>query len=134
MRRATTVSIRKKDRIRWGLRLALVLTILAAVTVSCGGSRDDRDEVRASNGEPDDIQYTEGPFSDIEEWYYFDFQGTGKTRYYRFERSRNSCGGKDNYVLTLSGDLIPQGSGIGEGDSGGAGTVPPSAGSPPQGG
>jgi hypothetical protein len=134
VREATTVSIRKNDRLRWSLRLVLVLTVLAAVTVSCGGSRDDRDEVRASNGEPDDIQYTEGPFSDIEEWFYFDFEGTGKTRYYRFERSRNSCGGKDNYVLTLSGDMIPQSSGVVEEEAGGTGTVPLPTGSPPQGG
>jgi hypothetical protein len=134
VRTATTISIRKNDRTRWVVRITLLLAVFAAVSVGCGGSRDDREEVRAANGEPDDIQYTEGPFSDVEEWFYFDYEGTGKTRYYWFERSRNSCGGKDNYVLTVSGDWTPQGSAIKEGGAGGAGTASPPAGSPPQGG
>lgn len=88
-------------------RTGLLLIVLLAVAVGCGGSRDDRDEIRAQFGEPDDVVETEGPYGDIEEWYYFDFEGSGKTRYYRFERPRNSCGGDDNWSLTLSGNITP---------------------------
>jgi hypothetical protein len=125
---------RKMDRIRWGVRIALVLTVLAAVAVGCGGSRDDREEVRAANGEPDDIEYTEGPFSDIEDWYYYNFQGTGKTRWYQFERSRNACGSKDNYLLTWDGEITPEGSGVGGAGASVTVGAPPPAGGPPGGG
>jgi hypothetical protein len=88
-------------------RFGLLLVVLLAVAVGCGGSRDDRDEIRAQFGEPDDIVQTEGPYGDIEEWSYFDFEESGKTRFYRFERPRNSCGGDDNWSLTFSGDITP---------------------------
>ena len=88
-------------------RTALLAVLLVAVAVGCGGSQDDREEIRASLGEPDDIVQNEGPFGDIEEWYYYDYEGSGKTRFYRFEKPRNQCGGDDNWSLTLSGDITP---------------------------
>jgi hypothetical protein len=89
-------------------RLPLLIVLLTVVAIGCGGSRDDRDEIRSDLGEPDDIEFTEGLYSDIEIWSYFDFNGTGMTRWYRFEKSRNSCGGDDNWSLILSGDTAPR--------------------------
>ena len=43
---------------RWP-RISLLAVLLVAVAVGCGGKRDDRDEVRATNGEHDDISFNE---------------------------------------------------------------------------
>lgn len=89
-------------------RIFLLVLLLAAVTVGCGGERDDRDNIRAANGEPDDITYNEGPFSDYEVWTYYNFGGGGKDKEYQFQRNRNSCGADKNWILILEREITPE--------------------------
>lgn len=84
-----------------------MLFLLAVVAVGCGGGRDDRDGIRDTLGDPDHIEYTEGIAADLEIWTYFDYPETGTNREYRFQRSKNVCGGSDNWVLVLQYDYTP---------------------------
>lgn len=88
-------------------RIVVLLTLLAIVAVGCGGGRDDRDGIRNTLGEPDHIQYTEGLTADLEIWTYFDYPETGMNKEYRFQRSKNVCGGSDNWVLSLERTYTP---------------------------
>ncbi len=90
-----------------GGRLGLLIILLTLVAIGCGGTRDDRDNIRNSRGEPDDIQFTEGPISDWEVWTYFDTPIAGKNYEYRFERANNACGGSRNWVLTFEREYTP---------------------------
>ena len=89
------------------MRIALLLLLLAVVAVGCGGDRDDRETVRKNLGEPDHIEYTEGPYSDIEIWTYFDYPIAGKNYEYRFQRNKNVCGGNTNWSLVLEREYTP---------------------------
>ena len=91
---------------RWP-RISLLAVLLVAVAVGCGGKRDDRDEIRATYGEPDDISLNEGPFADYEFWTYYNFNGSGKDRIYQFQRNRNSCGASENWILFSESDVTP---------------------------
>ena len=88
-------------------RFSLLIILLTLVAIGCGGTRDDRDNIRDSRGEPDNIQFTEGPISDWEIWTYFDTPIAGKNYEYRFERASNSCGGSRNWVLTFEREFTP---------------------------
>jgi len=90
-------------------RSGIFLLLLALVVVGCGGDRDDRDNIRSRVGEPDDIQFTEGPVSDWEIWTYFDTPIPGKNYEYRFERPVNTCGGNGAWVLTFQREYTPAG-------------------------
>ena len=79
------------------------MLLLGAVAVSCGGSKDDRDEIRSRKGDPDDVAFTEGPYYDIEIWSYYDDPEPGRTTYYEFHKSKNSCGGGSTWSLYSSG-------------------------------
>jgi hypothetical protein len=89
-------------------RVFLLLLLLGAVAVSCGGSKDDRDEIRARKGEPDDIEFTEGPYYDIEVWSYYDDPEPGRTTHYEFHKSKNTCGGGSTWSLYISGTTGPE--------------------------
>lgn len=91
---------------RWP-RISLFAVLLVAVAIGCGGKRDDRDEIRAAIGEPDDISFNEGPFADYEFWTYYNFSGSGKDRVYQFQRNRNSCGASENWILFSESDITP---------------------------
>ena len=98
------------DRIKAGsmlLRLTALWFLLAMVAVGCGGDRDDREEVRKEYGEPDDIEFIEGPISDFENWTYFDYPEVGSNREFRFERARNTCGANRNWILIWQRDYTP---------------------------
>ncbi len=90
-------------------RFGCFLLLLALVAVGCGGDRDDRDNIRNKVGEPDDIQFTEGPVSDWEIWTYYDLPIPGKNYEYRFERPANTCGGSGAWVLTFQREYTPAG-------------------------
>lgn len=85
------------------LRTGMLALLLAAVAIGCGGSKDDRDEVRARYGEPDDTILNEGPVTDTEVWYYSDFDSSGVAWCFQFQRNRNSCGSSDNFYKLLDG-------------------------------
>ncbi|MFC1544272.1 hypothetical protein ACFL4Y_03355 [Gemmatimonadota bacterium] len=89
------------------LRVAVLMLLLGIVAVSCGGSKDDRDEIRSRKGEPDDVAFTEGPYYDIEVWSYYDDPEPGRTTYYEFHKSKNSCGGGSSWSLYISGTIGP---------------------------
>ena len=89
-------------------RIAALFLLLAVVAVGCGGARDDRDEIRAANGEPDHVQYSEGPFSDYEVWTYYNYKGTGKDMEYHFQRNRNACGASKNWLLVMEREVSPE--------------------------
>lgn len=91
-------------------RVALILILLVIVAVGCGGGRDDRDGIRSSLGEPGDIEYTEGPFSDREIWTYFDYPEQGRNKEFWFERTRNACGGSDNWINVGDREYTPDSS------------------------
>jgi hypothetical protein len=91
-------------------RFGVFLLLLVLVAVGCGGDRDDRENIRNRVGEPDDIQYTEGPMSDWEIWTYYDTPVAGKNYEYRFERPSNACGGTGSWVLTFQREYTPAGS------------------------
>ncbi|MFC1627936.1 hypothetical protein ACFL3H_02335 [Gemmatimonadota bacterium] len=88
-------------------RFGLLVILLTLVAIGCGGTRDDRDNIRNSRGEPDDIQFIEGPISDWEIWTYFDTPIVGKNYEYRFERSNNTCGGSGNWIITFEREITP---------------------------
>lgn len=90
-------------------RFGLFVLLLALVAVGCGGDRDDRTRIREEVGEPDDIQFTEGPVSDWEIWTYYDTPIPGKNYEYRFERATNTCGGSGSWVLTFQREYTPAG-------------------------
>ena len=98
-----------------GGRFGLLILILTLVAIGCGGNRDDRDNIRSSRGEPDDIQFTEGPVSDWEIWTYFDYPDVGWNHEYMFEKARNACGGSGNWVLTREHSYQPSLGGRGQG-------------------
>jgi hypothetical protein len=97
------------DRTALRARLGLFLLLLALVAVGCGGDRDERDTIMNRLGEPDDIQYTEGPVSDWEVWTYYDTPVPGKNYEYRFERTHNACGGAGSWLLTFQREYTPAG-------------------------
>ena len=84
-------------------RVLLLAMLLGLVAVSCGGSKDDRDEIRAEMGEPDSVDFTEGPYYDIEVWSYYDTPTPGRTRWFEFHKSKNSCGGGSSWSLYAGG-------------------------------
>ena len=90
-------------------RFGFLVLLLALVAVGCGGERDDRENIRKQVGEPDDIQFTEGPMSDWEIWTYYDLPIPGKNYEYRFERPSNTCGGTGSWVLTFQREYTPAG-------------------------
>jgi len=90
------------QRSTWS-RLALLGAFLTAVAVGCGGSADDREEIRAQYGEPDNTLNAPGPTTDLEVWIYTDFQGSGTSYCYQFEHSRSACGGDDRWYLSAEG-------------------------------
>ncbi|MFO7767413.1 MAG: hypothetical protein R6W82_00395 [bacterium] len=90
-------------RLRMWSRPALLAVLLAAVAVGCGGSADDREEIRAQNGEPDNTMNVPGPTADLEIWIYADYQGSGASYCYQFEQSRNVCGGEERWYLSAEG-------------------------------
>jgi hypothetical protein len=83
-----------------GASLAL---LLALVAIGCGASKDDRDEVMARYGEPDDKLLNEGPFADAEIWYYSNFDSSGVEWCFEFQRSRNTCGGATQFQRVSEG-------------------------------
>ncbi|GEM_PF-2202827 len=93
------------------VRTGLLVLLLVSVAVGCGGDRDDREDVRNQMGEPDDIQYIEGPISDFEYWTYFDYPVAGKNYEYRFERARNACGGNRPWIRVIEREYTPAGTG-----------------------
>jgi len=105
------------------IRAVLLVIVLVLVAVGCGGDRDDREEKRNQLGEPDDIQFIEGPISDFEYWTYYDYPTEGENTELRFERARNTCGANRNWILVLSRTYTPGASGAGiiapPGDPGG---------------
>ncbi len=92
---------------RSGVRLGIVILLLTVVAVGCGGGRDDRDGIRQKYGEPDDVEYMEGPISDYETWTYFDLPDEGQYTQYIFERARNTCGANRNWILYRSHTYTP---------------------------
>ncbi len=90
-------------------RFGCFLLLLVLVAVGCGGDRDDRENIRNKVGEPDDIQFTEGPVSDWEIWTYYDSPIPGKNYEYRFERPTNTCGSTGAWVLTFQREYTPAG-------------------------
>ncbi len=102
--RVDIISIQRCSR--WP-RISLFAVLLVAVAVGCGGKRDDRDEIRATYGEPDNIEFSEGPFADYEVWTYYNFNGSGRDRIYRFQRNRNSCGASENWIIFSESDVTP---------------------------
>lgn len=97
---------------RWGsnplsLRITALLFLLALVAVGCGGVRDDRNDIRAKHGEPDEVRYNEGPVTDYEYWTYYNFQGGEKDYEFSFQRSRNACGASKNWLLIREREVTP---------------------------
>ena len=84
-------------------RLGLLAVLLAGVAIGCGGSGDDREEIRAQHGEPDNTLSAPGPTTNLEIWIYTDFQGSGTSYCYQFEQSRNACGSEDRWYLSAEG-------------------------------
>jgi len=93
---------------RYPRKIASLFLLLVVVAVGCGGVRDDREDVRASNGEPDAVQYDEGPFADYEVWTYYNYRDTGKDKEYHFQRNRNSCGASKNWILIMEREVTPE--------------------------
>jgi hypothetical protein len=83
-------------RINLRLRTYLCGFLLAVLLFGCGSDVDDREQIRAAYGEPDEmLQGGGGPYW-FEVWYY-DEKGLG----YEFRRSAPKCGG--GYYFYLSG-------------------------------
>jgi len=89
------------------MRIALVwcaTAVLLGLLLSCG-SRDDRDEVRSRNGEPDEIQTMGIDFRWRELWFYND---SGIV----FEFRQNAgCGSTKEVYLSATYSFIPDTSG-----------------------
>ena len=88
--------------------MALLFLLLVVVAIGCGGSKDDRDEVRAEWGEPDNIIKNELPYYDQEIWEYYNADEAGNTRWFEFQKSSNSCGG-GTWSLARGGWRSPAG-------------------------
>ena len=82
-------------RINFRLRTFLCGFLWAVLLFGCGGSVDDREQIRTAYGEPDEmLQGGGGPYW-FEVWYY-DEEGFG----YQFRRSAPKCGGGTDYYLS----------------------------------
>lgn len=102
-RSGSAVRGRKQSLLSRWVQSGLLVLLLSSVAVGCGGSKDDRDEVRARYGEPDDLISNEGPVTDTEVWYYSDFDSSGVAWCIQFQRSRNSCGSSGTFYKLLEG-------------------------------
>ncbi len=76
-------------------RTFLCAFLWAVLLFGCGSSVDDREQIRAAYGEPDEmLQGGGGPYW-FEVWYY-DEEGFG----YEFRRSAPKCGGGTDFYLS----------------------------------
>ena len=77
------------------LRIFLCGFLLAVLPFGCGSDVDDREQIQAAYGEPDEmLQGGGGPYW-FEVWYY-DEKGVG----YEFRRSAPRCGGGHDFYLS----------------------------------
>ena len=86
------------------LRLKIFLCgfLLAVLLFGCGSDVDDREQIRAACGEPDEmLQGGGGPYW-FEVWYY-DEKGFGT----EFRRSAPKCGGGYDFYLSRTFDYDP---------------------------
>ncbi|MCK5329710.1 MAG: hypothetical protein KAR36_14005 [Candidatus Latescibacteria bacterium] len=89
-------------RINIRLRTFLCGFLLAVLLFGCGGSVDDREQIRAAYGEPDEmLQGGGGPYW-FEVWYYNE-KGFGT----EFRRSAPKCGGGYDFYLSRTFDYDP---------------------------
>lgn len=93
---------------RYSGKITSLILLLIVVAVGCGGVRDDRENIRSSVGEPDDVRYSEGPFSDYEVWTYYNYKDAGRDKEYHFQRNRNACGASKNWILVLEREVTPE--------------------------
>jgi hypothetical protein len=75
----------------------LAAFLLVSYTVSCGG-RDDRDEIRANNGDPDEITTLGRDQFWRETWFYFGAINDSVGVAYEFRRS-SGCGVVEDVYL-----------------------------------